>query len=197
MQVSQKYLGKLSGKATLIGTLANTDNLSHPLLPVEHDLCTFSIEVDGRSVIIELWNTIADDEPDRARSRLLGYHSSAVVVLCLAIDAPQSLQTTREKWYPEILHFTSGIPLLLVGCKSDIRERSGVPGRPGQGKSIGLITPNQGSDLALEVGALAYLECSVIRSESIAVIRETLGRVALSWDPAASNELEKRQCTVV
>ncbi|KIM21158.1 hypothetical protein M408DRAFT_29779 [Serendipita vermifera MAFF 305830] len=162
--------GQCAGKTTLVGALANTNIVPHQLLSMR-DPGNFSIEVDGRTVILDLWDTIADEDYERAKTRLCAYHGSAVVVLGFAIHAQQSFQTIRNKWYPEILHF--------VGCTCDIRKK----------KEANLITPDQGQLLANELGAMEYLECSAMRFKSIAMVQEVLGRLALSWDPTVPNRL--------
>ncbi|KAI5298930.1 hypothetical protein KEM55_002775, partial [Ascosphaera atra] len=33
-----------------------------------------------------------------------------------------SLDNVQEKWIPEVLHFCAGLPIILVGCKKDLRN---------------------------------------------------------------------------
>ncbi|KIM21157.1 hypothetical protein M408DRAFT_80910, partial [Serendipita vermifera MAFF 305830] len=149
-------------------------------------------EVDGRAVEIELWDTSTHDDYDRARLR--AYQNSAVVVLCFAIDASESLRTIREKWYPEILYFLSSVPLLLVGYRH-IRLLPSISRdfRPDE-----FITPNQAQILVDEFGAIKYLECSPLQKTSITALQETVGRAAMSWDPTmAANRSNKKDCIII
>ncbi|KIM21155.1 hypothetical protein M408DRAFT_110822 [Serendipita vermifera MAFF 305830] len=188
------FIGDLnSGKTSLISALVSADSISGLLLPPVYDVCTFTTEVNRRVVEMELWDTYAQRYCND--TRMIAYYGSVVVVLCFAIDAPQSFRTIRERWYPEILHFVLGAPILLVGCKSDIRLLPNPPVSPGRGE---LITPNQGWILADEVGAVEYLECSATQRDSIAMLRDALGRVVMSCGQAApSNRADKRNCTIV
>ena len=39
-----------------------------------------------------------------------------------SVDSPDSLDNVLEKWISEVLHFCQGVPIILVGCKSDLRD---------------------------------------------------------------------------
>ncbi|KIM21159.1 hypothetical protein M408DRAFT_110829 [Serendipita vermifera MAFF 305830] len=113
---------------------------------------------------------------------------SAVIVLCYAIDAPRSLASVHEKWHPELLHFLPGVPIILVGCKSDLQgiQRNDV------------VTRSQGEALAAEIGAVKFIECSSQLCLTIDEFEETLVQVALSLDTATSSRrLRKGKCIVM
>ena len=99
------------------------------------------IDVDGKNVALALWDT----EPGRMeyadRLRPLSYPGSHVILICFAIDSPDSLDNIKEKvrtygvlgsmglsanivmqWIFEVAHFCPGVPMLLVGCKQDLRR---------------------------------------------------------------------------
>lgn len=46
---------------------------------------------------------------------------SDVVLLCFSITNPVSLRNCKAMWYPEIRRFCPQTPVLLVGCKNDLR----------------------------------------------------------------------------
>lgn len=67
-------------------------------------------------------------------------------------------QTNNAKWYPEVLHFCPTTPLILVGLKSDLRnKRTCIELLKTQGLTP--VTPEQGQAVAQRMGA-AYIECS-------------------------------------
>ena len=45
-----------------------------------------------------------------------------MILICFAVDSPDSLDNVQEKWISEVLHFCSGLPIILVGCKQDLRN---------------------------------------------------------------------------
>jgi Ras family protein A len=63
-----------------------------------------------------------------------------------------------SKWYPEVLHFCPTTPLMLLGLKSDLRNKKNCIELL---KTQGLtpVTPDQGRAVAKKMGAL-YMECS-------------------------------------
>lgn len=55
-----------------------------------------------------------------------------------------------EKWYPEVSHHIKGVPIVLVGTKSDLRE----DGNPEH------VTFAQGEQLRKDIKAEKFVECS-------------------------------------
>lgn len=69
------------------------------------------------------------------------------------------------QWYPEVLHFCPNTPLILVGCKSDLRtKRTCIELLRTQGLTP--VTPEQGQQVARQMGAL-YVECSSKESRGV------------------------------
>ncbi len=54
-----------------------------------------SVEVDGRHVELALWDTTGQEDYDRLRP--LSYPDSHVILICFAIDSPDSLENVQEK----------------------------------------------------------------------------------------------------
>jgi Ras family protein A len=77
------------------------------------------VEINGRIVELALWDTAGQEDYDRLRP--LSYPDSHVILICFAIDSPDSLDNVQEKWISEVLHFCSQLPIILVGCKKDLR----------------------------------------------------------------------------
>jgi Ras homolog gene family, member A len=97
--------------------------------------------VDGKHVELALWDTAGQEDYDRLRP--LSYPDSHVILICFAIDSPDSLDNVQEKvcflptprgacsvahpltqfqWISEVTHFCSGLPIILVACKKDLRR---------------------------------------------------------------------------
>lgn len=73
--------------------------------------------VDNVNVSLRLWDTFGDHEKDRR----FAYGRSDVVLLCFSIANPTSLRNCLVMWYPEIRRFCPETPVILVGCKNDLR----------------------------------------------------------------------------
>ncbi|XP_053938482.1 rho-related GTP-binding protein RhoF isoform X3 [Cuculus canorus] len=61
-------------------------------------------------------------QEDYDRLRPLSYQNTNVVLICYDVMNPTSYDNVTAKWYPEVNHFCRGVPLVLIGCKTDLRK---------------------------------------------------------------------------
>jgi len=73
--------------------------------------------VDGQPVLLDLWDTARSDNPERPRS----YPDTSVFLLVYSIVSPRSFDSVKMKWWPELQRTHPGVPVILVGNKSDLR----------------------------------------------------------------------------
>lgn len=149
------------------------------------------VEVDGRRVELALWDTAGQEDYDRLRP--LSYPDSNVILICFAVDSPDSLDNVQEKWISEVLHFCQGIPIILVGCKMDLRddpktieELRRTSQRP--------VTRDEGEAVAKKIGALSYLECSAKTQQGVREVFEQATRAALMVN---SKPHHRKKCIVL
>ncbi|KAI5806694.1 P-loop containing nucleoside triphosphate hydrolase protein [Peziza echinospora] len=110
----------------------------------------------GKTVELALWDTAGQEEYDRLRP--LSYPETDVIFVCFAIDSPHSLENVMDKWFPEVVHFCPGTPIILVGLKTDLRNnRHAMELLKTQGMTP--VTPQQGAGVAAKMQA-RYMECS-------------------------------------
>ncbi|KAL7624139.1 RHO4 protein [Parahypoxylon ruwenzoriense] len=110
----------------------------------------------GKTVELALWDTAGQEEYDRLRP--LSYPETDLIFVCFAIDCPNSLDNVLDKWYPEVLHFCPYTPLILVGLKSDLRnKKTCIEMLKTQGLTP--VSTEQGMAVAKKMGA-QYMECS-------------------------------------
>ena len=64
-------------------------------IPTVFEAYVAPVEVDGKYVELALWDTAGQEEYDRLRP--LSYPDTHVVVICYAIDLPDSLENVTEK----------------------------------------------------------------------------------------------------
>ncbi|KAJ3402715.1 GTP-binding protein Rho1 [Chytridiales sp. JEL 0842] len=134
------------------------------------------VDVDGKHVELALWDTAGQEDYDRLRP--LSYPDSHVILICFAIDSPDSLDNVQEKWISEVLHFCAGLPIILVGCKKDLRNDPRLIEelrKTGQAP----VTPEQGQAVAEKIGAYKYLECSARTGEGVKEVFQHATRAAL------------------
>ncbi|GAB6031429.1 hypothetical protein CHUAL_009203 [Chamberlinius hualienensis] len=140
--------------------------------------------VDGVNVSLRLWDTFGDHDKDRR----FAYGRSDVVLLCFSIANPISLRNCKVMWYPEIRKFCPRTPIVLVGCKNDLRymymdetfiscckDRSPFF-RPV--RECDILSPEQGRSVARDIGA-AYYETSVLNYYGVNEVFENVIRASL------------------
>jgi len=134
------------------------------------------VEVDSRRVELALWDTAGQEDYDRLRP--LSYPDSHVVLICFAIDLPDSLENVQEKWIGEVMHFCPKVPVMLVGCKKDLRrDQQTLDTLRKQNQRP--IAPEQGQAVAQKIGARMYLECSARTGEGVREVFQHATRAAL------------------
>ncbi|KAF0036315.1 hypothetical protein F2P81_011627 [Scophthalmus maximus] len=131
-------------------------------VPTVFENYTACLELEEQRVELSLWDTSGSPYYDNVRP--LCYSDSDAVLLCFDISRPDTMDSSLKKWKTEILDFCPSTRILLIGCKIDLRtdvctlmELSNQKQTP--------ITYEQGSAMAKQLGAEAYLECSAFTSE--------------------------------
>lgn len=145
-------------------------------------------DVDGNELSLVLWDPV--DHPSETFTRqkdtlrALVYPECAVIVVCFDISNIDSFYNVKRCWIPELLHFCPMVPFLLVGCKADLRP-SGEPQElnSDDGKRRERVSKERGHTLAVDIGAVGYLECSAKAGVGVKEVQLAAGRVALAWDP--------------
>ncbi|QRV84172.1 Ephrin type-A receptor 4 [Ceratobasidium sp. AG-Ba] len=110
--------------------------------------------------------------------RAAAYRGVHLVLVCFAIDSPDSLENVQQVWMPEVRKYCPSAPLILVGCKMDLRRSTTtVEGLKKTGERP--VTYEEGLKIANDIGALCYLECSARTGEGMAELRNHTSSVLL------------------
>lgn len=72
---------------------------------------------EGVPVVI----TDTSSRPEDKRALEIACRHASVIVLCFAMDQPATLRRVSTHWIPELRRLGVEVPILLVGCKSDVR----------------------------------------------------------------------------
>jgi Ras family protein A len=144
-----------------------------------------NIEIGDTSTELAVWDTAGQEDYDRLRP--LFYPDAHVVLICFSIGNPDSLANIHETWLPEVSHFCAGVPIVLVGTKSDLRY-DGETLAELHKTSEHPITYEEALEAQIKIGAKAYVECSAKLGEGVAEVFETAVRCALKWKPVKETE---------
>lgn len=79
----------------LIVAHALTPSAAQVYVPTVFENYVADVEVDGKHVELALWDTAGQEDYDRLRP--LSYPDSHVILICFAVDSPDSLDNVQEK----------------------------------------------------------------------------------------------------
>jgi Ras-related C3 botulinum toxin substrate 1 len=153
-------------------------------VPTVFDNFTTGVEVDGNHINFALWDTAGQEE--YARLRALSYPETDVFLLCFSVVSPASFDNIKTKWFPEVDHHCPEAKKILVGTKIDLRNDKKILEEV-QASGEKLPTREQGENMAREIGAKAYLECSAYTQEGLKRVFEEAIRAVISPGNASSN----------
>jgi len=144
--------------------------------PTVFDNYVAEIRLDEKPVQLALWDTAGQEEYERLRP--MSYSKSHVILIAFALDTPDSLENVTTKWIEEVRNICGPtIPVILVGCKADLRPSQPHPNT--SDNRCPWVTREQGERVAHAIGARAYKECSALKIEGVDDVFETATRASM------------------
>ena len=163
------------GKTCLL-IVFSKDEFPDVYVPTVFETYVADIEVDNTQVELALWDTAGQEDYDRLRP--LSYPDTDVIIMCFAINNPDSFENIMEKWLPEINHFCPKVPVVLVGNKKDLRNDRATLEEL-EKRKLKPVTTEEARTMAERIKAFTYLECSAKTREGVREIFETAARASL------------------
>ncbi|XP_055987926.1 rho-related GTP-binding protein RhoD [Sorex fumeus] len=145
--------------------------------PTVFERLSVNLQVKGKPVNLQIWDTAGQVDYDRLRP--LFYPDACVLILCFDVTNPCSFHNISSRWYPEVNHFCNKVPIILVGCKTDLRKDKILVKKLRKNR-LEPVTYHRGQEMARSVGAVAYLECSALLQENVQAVFQEAAKVALS-----------------
>ncbi|KAJ3308984.1 GTP-binding protein Rho1 [Blyttiomyces sp. JEL0837] len=106
---------------------------------------------------VEIVDTSGSEEFDRLRP--YSYDGVNIWLVCFSIGSVQSLTNVIERWVPECRYFSPTIPIILIGCKSDIRDDPHALEEVAKAGDLA-VSLEMARQVAKQVDAFKYVECS-------------------------------------
>jgi cell division control protein 42 len=125
----------------------------------ETGLIRCSLRIGDEPYTLGLFDTAGQEDYDRLRP--LSYPQTDVFLVCFSVTSPASFENVREKWFPEVHHHCPGVPCLIVGTQTDLRDDPGVREKLSRQK-MQPVRKEDGERMAKELGAVKYVECSAL-----------------------------------
>lgn len=120
-----------------------------------------------------LFDTAGQEDYDRLRP--LSYPQTDVFLVCFSVTSPASFENVREKWFPEVHHHCPGVPCLIVGTQTDLRDDANVREKLARQK-MQPIRKEDGDRMAKELGAVKYVECSALTQYKLKDVFDEVGQ---------------------
>ncbi len=165
---------------------------SFPLeyIPTVFDNYDVQVMVDGKPLNLGLWDSAGQEDYDRLRPQ--SYPQSDVVVICFSISSPPSLENVWAKWVPEITHYLPTTPILLVGLKKDLRTDQETIERLAKVRQAP-ITTSQGMEMAREMGAVGYFECSALTQGGVKTVFD---EIIMVTEVTTTKKQKRKKCII-
>ena len=163
------------GKTCLLISYVN-DAFPDEYIPTVFDNYAANMVIDGKSINVGLWDTAGQEDYDRLRP--LSYPQTDIFLICFSLVSPASFENVKAKWHPEVIHHCPEVQIVLVGTKMDLREDQNVIAQLKE-KNLEPISQNSGKQLAKDIKAAKYLECSALTQEGLKNVFEEAIRVVL------------------
>nr|ODO00942.1 rho family protein [Cryptococcus depauperatus CBS 7855] len=163
-----------AGKTSLLNVFA-VGHFPENYEPTVFDNYVTEIELDGKPVQLALWDTAGQEEYERLRP--LSYSKAHVILIAFAVDTPDSLDNVTQKWIEEVRSICGKvIPVILVACKTDLRDKAIADGTFSPSK---YTTREDGQRIADSIGARAYFETSALLNQEVDAVFESATRAAV------------------
>ncbi|XP_040272069.1 rho-related GTP-binding protein RhoF [Bufo bufo] len=182
------------GKTSLLMVYAK-GSFPEQYAPSVFEKYTTSIKIGNKEVCLHLYDTAGQEDYDRLRP--LSYQDVNLVLICFDVTSPTSFDNVLIKWYPEVHHFCRGVPIVLIGCKTDLRmdkERL----RKLKTAQQEPVTYLQGEATCKSIQAEEYLECSAKFQENVDNVFREATLIALNGIKKEQRmKRKKRSCLLL
>jgi Ras-related C3 botulinum toxin substrate 1 len=163
------------GKTCLLISYS-TNQFPSSYTPTVFDNYTANVMVDGKPINLNLWDTAGQEDYDGLRP--LSYPQTDVFLVCFSIISQHSFENVKSKWYPEIQHHAPGVPLILVGTKSDLRDDESVI-KQLAAKGQRMVTQEEALARCKDLNGRLYMECSALTQEGLKQVFDEAIRAAM------------------
>ncbi|KAM9841359.1 rho-related GTP-binding protein RhoF [Aulostomus maculatus] len=153
-----------------------------------------TLSLGGKEIKLNLYDTAGQEDYDRLRP--LSYREANLVLVCFDVTNPISFENVMIKWYPEVKHFCRDIPVILIGCKTDLRKDKECT-RKLKAMDQAPVTYSQGEAAQQEMKAELYLECSAKHQENVDGVFREATRKALAFNRKRRNFKKIRKCLIL
>ncbi|KAG9037513.1 GTP-binding protein Rho1 [Serendipita sp. 407] len=140
------------------------------------DNIKINLSLFSRLVTLNMWIIAITESHWDDRLRPLIFTEASIIIACFSIDNPNSLTNVGEIWIPGVRNYTTKAPILLVGCKLDVRTDPIALKRM---RNTEPVSVQQGREMAKSIDAAMYLECSAKTGQGVDEVFHHAARLSL------------------
>ncbi|KAM9821196.1 rho-related GTP-binding protein RhoF [Neosynchiropus ocellatus] len=181
------------GKTSLLMVYAKGD-FPEKYAPSVFEKYVTSISVEGKVIRLNLYDTAGQEDYDRLRP--LSYVEANLILVCFDVTNPTSFDNVMIKWHPEVRHFCRDIPVILIGCKTDLRKDRECT-RKLKAMNQSPITYAQGVEAQRQMNAQLYLECSAKYQENVEDVFKEATKTTLAFQRKRRKHKRKKKCVIL
>lgn len=163
----------------------NSSPKNHPCSKYE---LTPNPRIGDEPYTLGLFDTAGQEDYDRLRP--LSYPQTDVFLVCFSVTSPASFENVREKWFPEVHHHCPGVPCLIVGTQTDLRDDPSVKEKLAK-QRMQPVRKEDGEKMARELGAVKYVECSALTQYKLKDVFDEVCHLSLpvpfSWSAGGAS----------
>lgn len=173
-------LTEMSVKCVLVGDCAvgktallvrfTSETFPDSYKPTVFENTGVEVYMDGVQISLGLWDTAGNDNFKQIRPR--SYQQADIVLICYSVANPNSLASIQNKWIAEVRENLPKAPVLVVATQTDLREIGTY--------RDSCISAAEGRQVAHEVHAKGYLECSSLSNRGVQQVFEYAVRMAVN-----------------
>jgi len=139
-------------------------------VPTVFDNSELEVSVEGQTFKYSLWDTAG--APQYKRIRALSYPHTDLIILVFSVVNHGSYEAIKG-WCGEVRAHCPHTKILLLGSKTDLRNDSITLKELGkEGKDP--LSEDDGIELAEEIGAIGYLECSAVEGKGLKELTDSI-----------------------
>ncbi|KAK1883987.1 Rho-related GTP-binding protein RhoF [Dissostichus eleginoides] len=160
------------GKTSLLMVYAKGD-FPEKYAPSVFEKYVTTISLGAKEIKLNLYDTAGQDDYDRLR-----------------------YENVLIKWHPEVKHFCRDTPVILIGCKTDLRKDKECS-RKLKAMNQEPVTYTQGEETRQQMNAELYLECSAKHQENVEDIFREATKRTLAFNRKQKNNKRRKNCVVL
>jgi len=179
-----------------------TNTFPKEYVPTVFENYEATVQVDGLPTSLSLFDTAGQEAYDRMRP--LSYDLTNVFLVCFAVNSQISFNNVENKWIPELKHHAPGVPFLIIGTKSDMRNEpkekeaassedlATAVSTERKPEPAGMVSVSSAKEMEKKLNAAGYLECSAMEQESLQKVFNEAIRLARNAKKRKSSKIKCR-----